>query len=65
MLVLDLMTGGDLSFHLDRAQREDSGGSGEVPRGRTLLGLEALHDAGFVYRDLKPEQSMRWSLSFV
>ena len=48
-LVLDLMTGGDLSFHLDRApERRFPEEAARYYAARTLLGLEALHDAGFV-----------------
>mmetsp|Transcript_24922 Transcript_24922/g.68702 ORF Transcript_24922/g.68702 Transcript_24922/m.68702 type:complete len:669 (-) Transcript_24922:115-2121(-) len=53
-LVLDLMTGGDLSYHLQQ--------KGSFPlrecryyAARIMLGLQALHDKGYVYRDLKPE----------
>jgi len=53
-LILDLMTGGDLSFHL--------GQKGRFPKdeclyyaARIMLGLQALHDQNYVYRDLKPE----------
>lgn len=53
-LILDLMTGGDLSFHLSQ--------KGRFPKeeclyyaARIMLGLQALHDKNYVYRDLKPE----------
>jgi len=53
-LILDLMTGGDLSFHLSQ--------KGRFPKeeclyyaARIMLGLQALHDQNYVYRDLKPE----------
>mmetsp|Transcript_15686 Transcript_15686/g.19127 ORF Transcript_15686/g.19127 Transcript_15686/m.19127 type:complete len:680 (-) Transcript_15686:1156-3195(-) len=53
-LILDLMTGGDLSFHLSQKKR--------FPKNvclyyaaRIILGLQALHDKKYVYRDLKPE----------
>lgn len=56
-LILDLMTGGDLSFHLAQ--------NGFFPKNETLyygarimLGLQALHDKNFVYRDLKPENCL-------
>jgi serine/threonine protein kinase len=53
-LVLDLMMGGDLCFHL----RNSGCFNIEQTRyyaARTLLGLSILHLHGFVYRDLKPE----------
>lgn len=56
-LVLDLMTGGDLGFHLHQ--------KGRFPKkevqyyaARIMLGLQALHDKRYVYRDLKPENCL-------
>mmetsp|Transcript_5796 Transcript_5796/g.7530 ORF Transcript_5796/g.7530 Transcript_5796/m.7530 type:complete len:666 (-) Transcript_5796:325-2322(-) len=56
-LILDLMTGGDLNFHL--------GQKGRFPKkeclyyaARIMLGLQALHDQQYVYRDLKPENCL-------
>jgi len=53
-LILDLMTGGDLSYHL---QQKGSFPTRECKyyAARIMLGLQALHDKGYVYRDLKPE----------
>ena len=53
-LVLELQIGGELFFHLRRE------GAFAEPRVRLyaaeiLLALEAIHAAGYVYRDLKPE----------
>jgi len=70
VLVMDLMQGGDLDYHLKQQQSKVGsdlgGGVGGCREGfsldavryfvaRTILGLEHLHDEGFVYRDLKPE----------
>mmetsp|Transcript_26392 Transcript_26392/g.38999 ORF Transcript_26392/g.38999 Transcript_26392/m.38999 type:complete len:664 (+) Transcript_26392:304-2295(+) len=56
-LILDLMTGGDLGYHLQQ--------KGRFPKkeclyyaARIMLGLQALHDKQYVYRDLKPENCL-------
>lgn len=53
-LILDLMVGGDLGYHLYRkgmfSERET-----KYYVCRTLLGIKALHDINVVFRDLKPD----------
>ena len=53
-LILDLMTGGDLSFHLSQKGRFEPDEC-LYYAARIMLGLQALHDKNYVYRDLKPE----------
>ena len=53
-LILDLMTGGDLGYHLTRKGRFTSTET-RYYAARILLGIKALHDQSIVYRDLKPE----------
>lgn len=53
-LILDLMTGGDLSFHLSETRRF-SKDQCLYYAARIMLGLQAIHDKKYVYRDLKPE----------
>ena len=53
-LILDLMIGGDLGFHLCRKGRFSVAES-KYYAARTLLGLAAMHELEIVYRDLKPE----------
>jgi serine/threonine protein kinase len=53
-LILDLMTGGDLSFHLSQKGRFEPEEC-LYYAARIMLGLQALHDQNYVYRDLKPE----------
>ncbi|CAG9317886.1 unnamed protein product [Blepharisma stoltei] len=53
-LVLDFMQGGELFFHLRKLNKFTE----EIARfyaAEVLLALEDLHDKGFIYRDLKPE----------
>jgi len=54
-LILDLMTGGDLAFHLNRARGNLPVDRAKFYAAQVLLGVSHLHEAGFVYRDLKPE----------
>jgi len=53
-LILDLMTGGDLGFHLSHKGRFTAKES-KYYAARTLLGIAAMHDKSIAYRDLKPE----------
>ena len=53
-LILDLMTGGDLSFHLMQKGKFSKAES-QYYAARIMLGCQALHDRKYVYRDLKPE----------
>lgn len=53
-LILDLMTGGDLGFHLSRKGRFSLKET-KYYGARILLGLAAMHEKCIAYRDLKPE----------
>ena len=53
-LIMDLMTGGDLSFHLAQKQKFTKE-EAQYYAARIMLGCQALHDEQYVYRDLKPE----------
>jgi serine/threonine protein kinase len=56
-LVLDLMSGGDLGFHL-QMNGKFSFNQCIYYGARIMLGLQALHDNHYVYRDLKPENCL-------
>jgi len=53
-LVLDLMVGGDLKFHLNKDKRFDEERS-RFYAAEVLLGLEHIHSKGIIYRDMKLE----------
>lgn len=53
-LVLDLMVGGDLKFHLNKDQRFSEERS-RFYAAEILLGLEHIHSKNLVYRDMKLE----------
>ena len=53
-LILDLMTGGDLGFHLNRKGRFTEKET-KYYAARTLLGLAAMHEKNIAHRDIKPE----------
>lgn len=56
-LILDLMAGGDLAYHLQikgRFPKKEC----QYYAARIMLGLQDLHNAGYVYRDLKPENCL-------
>jgi serine/threonine protein kinase len=53
-MILDLMQGGDLAFHL-RRRRKFTEDEARYYVARTVLGVGALHEHQIVYRDLKPE----------
>ena len=53
-LIMELMTGGDLKYHLHRKGRFNAS-EAKYFAARTVLGLQAIHNASVAYRDLKPE----------
>lgn len=56
-LILDLMTGGDLGYHLHQKGRFPKK-EAQYYACRIMLALQALHDERYVYRDLKPENCL-------
>jgi tRNA A-37 threonylcarbamoyl transferase component Bud32 len=53
-LILDLMPGGDLGFHLNRLKRFPPA-TARYFASRTLLAIAHMHSKKIVYRDLKPD----------
>jgi len=53
-LVLDLMVGGDLKFHLNKDERFHEQRA-RFYAAEVLLGLEHIHSKGIIYRDMKLE----------
>lgn len=61
-LVMDLMMGGDLCYHLNNAVFTAE--QAKYYAARTILGLSVLHLHRYVYRDLKPENILLDSEGF-
>ena len=53
-LVLDLMPGGDLGFHLSKLKRFPPA-TARYFASRTILAIAHMHSKKIVYRDLKPD----------
>ncbi|GMI00561.1 hypothetical protein TrST_g8117 [Triparma strigata] len=53
-IIMDVKAGGDLNFQLQE-QKKFSVEMTKYYLVRVMLGLQDMHDAGWIYRDLKPE----------
>ena len=53
-IIMDVKAGGDLNFHLHE-RKKFSEAETMYYIARTCEGMQAIHDCGWVYRDLKPE----------
>lgn len=52
-LIMDLMEGGDLQFHLRRKERFTEWET-KYYTGQIIMGLAHIHSRNMIYRDLKP-----------
>jgi serine/threonine protein kinase len=57
-LLMDIMTGGDMAFHLGEARGRMNVDRIRYNAAQIILGLEHMHRKNFVYRDLKPANIM-------
>mmetsp|Transcript_8239 Transcript_8239/g.16501 ORF Transcript_8239/g.16501 Transcript_8239/m.16501 type:complete len:573 (+) Transcript_8239:69-1787(+) len=53
-IIMDVKAGGDLNFHLGE-RKKFSVEESKYYLVRVMLGLQDMHNAGWIYRDLKPE----------
>ena len=63
-LITDLMTGGDMQFHLNRFGVFNESWVQFYAAG-VLLGIEYLHSKGIVFRDLKPDNLLLDEAGFI
>lgn len=55
--VMDLMTGGDLAFNMDKVKKEQGGFTEEQTKfivANVILGLKAMNKRGYMHKDMKP-----------
>lgn len=57
-LVLDIMNGGDLQFHLSTSKEKFTEDAIRFISAEMVLGLQHLHSQNLLYRDMKPENML-------